>query len=1027
MANVLVVDDERGIRNTLKEFLKGSGHEVFVAPDVDEGKSHLEANPIDVIVLDLVLPKKSGLDLLRYVHDFLPEVETIVMTGEPTIETTVEAMRLGAFDFLAKPVRGNRMCHVVELAAKKKALRDKTVRALKESEARFQRLTENAQDMIWRADLNGRIDYVNLACTRLLERSAEELRNIHIDDLIPTGSAALIRQWVDSILPKDRGNDNFSGEVEYIQKSGSIIPCELKATVVRDDKGNPVALEGIARDVTKRKRAEEALKASERLYSMALNNTTDMIFVTSPDGRVRFINDACRYRYELENVDDIEAFNLHLSFFWCGEDIDNVRNAFDQARQTRAPVSVDSERGDSYFELVLVPVVEGKDVSSVVCVARDITERKLAEQAIRESENRYRLLAENSSDVVWTMDLNGRFTYISPSIETLSGYSPSEFFARPLGEHITSEAFIPIGEAVRHELSLPLEERPKWARIETQSRTKSGEVIDIEVTSSWIVDERGEIIGVQGTTRDMTERKRAEERLRDSEQRFRSVVNSSPMGILMFQLETDGTVRMIDANPAASRSLALDCDPLVGQALDHAFPELVSEGFGEQLTAAAVDGETWQGEVIWNRNRDDQRILDVHIFQALPLQMTMKFLDVTARRRAEEERVLLEEQLRQSQRLEAIGKLAGGVAHDMNNFLGAIMASASVLQSELDSRSPAVEDVQSVLDACRRGRSLTRNLLKFAQKGKYTRERFLVSEPALATRELLERTIPKNIEVKAELDPDLWPIDGDRTLIGQSLMNISLNAVDAMPHGGRLTIGARNVVLDASHQAEWGDVEAGRYVLLEVTDTGEGMAREALERAFEPFFTTKHPREGSGLGLSIAYGVVRGHGGMARMKSEIGIGSIASLLLPAAMIESERDQPKPKPKLQETFEEGIPAPAVLLVDDERLIRYAGRRMLEKLGFKVYLAENGDDAIQAFRDFGADIALVILDLIMPSIDGYQTFKMLRELEPQVRVLISSGYSTEERVDRLLAEGANGFVEKPFDFEQFARKVEEVMQK
>jgi PAS domain S-box-containing protein len=634
MASVLVVDDERGIRETLKEFLRDAGNEVFLAADVAEGQKVLVEHAIDVIVLDLVLPREGGLDLLRYVHEHAPEVETIMMTGEPTMDTTVTAMRLGAFDFLAKPIGGNQICSVVEQAAQKKARRDETKRALRESEARFKRLTENAQDMIWRADLNGRVEYVNPAVKRLLDRAPEEVLGTQICSLIRPESALLIRRWVEAVLRADRSHDQLSQEVEYVHRSGRAVPCELKATVVRDDQGAAIAFEGIARDETKRK--------------------------------------------------------------------------------------------------------------------------------------------------------------------------------------------------------------------------------------------------------------------------------------------------------------------------------------------------------------------------------------------------LTEARLRQSQRLEAIGQLAKGLAHDMNNILGAIMASASVVEREDELRASGAEDVRSILAACHRGRALTRNLMKFAHPEKVAHELFVARELAQATRDVLRRTIPRNIEVSASIDPDLWPVEGDEGLIGQALMNMALNSIDAMPQGGTLVIRAANVVLDEEARVDWGDVAAGRYVLLEVVDTGTGVDRATLERVFEPFFTTKPEREGGGMGLSIVYGVARSHGGTARLRSELGAGTAASLLLPAARGAAEpehrRETPIPRPRRDAT---------VLLVDDERLIRYAGRRILKKLGYTVLLAEDGQDAIEVFQEFGDRISLVILDVAMPTLDGRQAFRALRALDPEIKVIVASGFVADDRVEELLADGASGFVEKPFDLDQLSRKIDEAL--
>lgn len=1014
MARVLVVDDERGIRNTLREFLKASGHEVFVAANVGEGRETLQAQEIDVIVLDVLLPRESGLELLRYVHDAFPEVETIMMTGEPTIETTVAAMRLGAFDFLAKPVSGNHMCDVVAQAAARKAEGEKTKRALRESEARFQRLTENAHDLIWRASLEGTFEFVNQASTSLLGRPPEEIIGEPFDLVIPKASADRLREGLIAALVDYGGNDHYRAEVDYRHRDGPIVPSEISATIVRDDVGAPIAVEGISRDITKRKRAEEALRASERLYSLALNNTTDMIFVTDPDGRVSFANEAALQHYEVGDVEDLSVLALKLWFFWCGEDIEEVKRSFAEARAACVPRSFDCRCEDNFYNLVLAPVVEEGSTRLIVCVARDITERKKAEQALRESESRYRLLAENSKDVVWTMNFDGRFVYVSPSVEVLCGFTPEEFVERTLEDLLLPQSFAGLMKHIGGDYrKLPLE-RHEWTRFEAKQYTKSGAVIDIEITASWFHDSQGELLGIQGTTRDITERKRAEERIRDSEERFRNIVESSPMGIVTGEAADEASLIVTSANTAAEEALGVRCVDIMGRTVEELITAPFARDIARRFRDAAVKGSRWAGDLVWTDERDEERTIEAHTFQTSPNRAAIQFIEVTERRRAEEERMRLEEQLQQAQRLESIGLLAGGIAHDMNNFLGAIMASASVLQSDFEPDSANSKDVSSILAACRRGRDLTRNLLRFSRQGDVTRERFRLSEPALATKELLERTISKRIEVQTELEPALWAIEGDRNLIGQALMNVCLNAVEAMPHGGTLTISAKNIVLDDVSCRDWTGVKPGDYVLLEVSDTGEGMVRESLDRAFEPFFTTKSLGQGAGLGLSIVYGTMRGHGGAAKLSSAMGIGSLASMLLPAI----------PQPVIEQTataerVEEA--STKILLVDDEALIRYAGRRILEKMGYGVVEAADGGQALDLYRELSDDIALVILDLIMPRMDGEETFRALKRFDPSVRILVASGFSRGDKVAELMDEGALGFLEKPFDYEQFSKMV------
>jgi len=390
------------------------------------------------------------------------------------------------------------------------------------------------------------------------------------------------------------------------------------------------------------------------------------------------------------------------------------------------------------------------------------------------------------------------------------------------------------------------------------------------------------------------------------------------------------------------------------------------------------------------------------------------FVNALRQRDAEEEQARLEQQLRQSQKMEAIGTLAGGLAHDMNNVLSAIMGAASLLKHDLDGDDPRQQEVSDILDAGKRGRKLMRNLLGFARKGKYRKERVFLWQVASDIAEILQRTVDKQIEIRTQLDPDVPPVAGDPDQLHHALMNICLNAVDAMPRGGVLT-----VTLDALGQSP-GDPAQPAYVRLRADDDGEGMEPETLAHAFEPFFTTKPKGLGTGLGLSMVYGAVENHGGTVEIHSQPGEGTSVTVLLPA-LAQEELDAPE---ETVETEAFQSVGESVLLVDDEELIRRVGERLLRKLGYKVTVAVDGHGAVDLLRERASDYQLVILDLVMPGLDGEETFHQLREIDPLVPIILSSGYSRDEKVKRLLMAGANGFLQKPFELKHLARALKQV---
>ncbi|MBW2523395.1 MAG: response regulator, partial [Deltaproteobacteria bacterium] len=381
----------------------------------------------------------------------------------------------------------------------------------------------------------------------------------------------------------------------------------------------------------------------------------------------------------------------------------------------------------------------------------------------------------------------------------------------------------------------------------------------------------------------------------------------------------------------------------------------------------------------------------------------------------------LAQQLHQSQKLEALGHLAGGVAHDINNVLGAIMAAASLLEGDLSPDHPSGADVQDILDACRRGRELTRNLLGFARKGRFLKEELSINRLAEETEQLLRRTTDRRVRIESRLDPKLLHVEGDRGQLGQMLMNLCLNAVDAMPDRGTMIISTENELITDPVLASARGVEPGSYVRIGVSDTGVGMDAEMIEHIFEPFFTTKPLGEGTGLGLSMVYGTVKSHGGAVWVESEPGEGSTVTLLLPG----TPRLRPTSEPAARVAGEASVEVKGILLVDDEELIRSSSSRMLERLGYRVIAAADGREALELFAAHRDRISLVILDVVMPEMDGLEALERLRAEDPSIRVLVASGYGRDDRVDGLLSAGANGFIQKPFHVVRLADAIASVM--
>jgi two-component system, cell cycle sensor histidine kinase and response regulator CckA len=381
--------------------------------------------------------------------------------------------------------------------------------------------------------------------------------------------------------------------------------------------------------------------------------------------------------------------------------------------------------------------------------------------------------------------------------------------------------------------------------------------------------------------------------------------------------------------------------------------------------------------------------------------------------------VLLQKQLLHAQKMEAIGTLAGGIAHDVNNLLQIVLGHADMLLLREGMDEKSCKSVEAIRRAAHNGADLVSRILTFSRKSEPEMRAINLSEEVRRVDELLRRTIPKMINLEMFLEDNLRMINADPSQIEQILLNLAANARDAMPEGGRLVFETGNATIREEYCRTHPEVEPGKYVLLTVSDTGQGMARGTLDRIFEPFFTTKQPGEGTGLGLSMVFGVVKNHGGHITCYSEAGVGSTFKIYFPVLAEDLQPDQAT-------TIE--MPAggtETLLLVDDEDAVRTLGAEMLELAGYTVLAAANGREALEVYRNNRESIALVILDLVMPEMSGRKCLEELLKMNPKAEVLIASGYAANGPAKEARESGAAGFVGKPFDLKQILLAIRKIL--
>ena len=513
-------------------------------------------------------------------------------------------------------------------------------------------------------------------------------------------------------------------------------------------------------------------------------------------------------------------------------------------------------------------------------------------------------------------------------------------------------------------------------------------------------------------------RKAADDALRKSEEKYRTILESIEEGY--FETDLEGNLTFF-SNPFC-KILGYSRSQLIGvNTRQYTTPETAEKmvRVTEQLLQSGMPENVTSYDVI--RPDGDKVLLELS-FSILkepdegPIGFKGVLRDVSERKKTEDEKHKLESQLQQVQKMESIGTLAGGIAHDFNNILMGIQGNASLMLLKIDSEHPNFEKIKNVETYVRNGTTLTKQLLGFARRGKYLVKATDLNDIIDKSSALFART-RKDVQVNTNLDESVWTVEVDRGQIEQVLLNLYVNAWQAMPDGGSLYLRTENVMLDRNYVKPY-KVEPGRYVKTSLTDTGIGIDKETQERIFEPFFTTKEMGRGTGLGLASVYGIIKSHAGYINVYSELDQGTTFTIYLPASGKEAVEDT-----ELIAEIQKG--SGTILLIDDEKMILDVGRELLEELGYTVLSAMSGQKAIDIFQKNRDKIDMIIMDMIMPGLSGSDTFDRMKEINPDTKILLSSGYSIDGQATNILQRGCEGFIQKPFNMNQLADRIQKIM--
>jgi PAS domain S-box-containing protein len=795
--------------------------------------------------------------------------------------------------------------------------------------------------------------------------------------------------------------------------------AESRGRVARDSEGSARRLVGVCTDITERRQTLDSLHYGAEPYRSIVEATTEGVWLLDTQRRTVYAN--WRVSLMLGFTAD-ELAGRKLAEFCFPDDVPAAKNYVELSLRGSAEEFEFRFRHKDGNEVVvfvsMAPArIAGGSTIGVLGLFWDVTARKRAEQALHQSEERFRQLAEHLNDVFWVADpVSGRVVYASPAYERLWGRSA----------HGPHDDFLDWLDAVhpddRERVGDSFDVKKVQSRLDQEYR-----ILQPDGSVRWIRDRRfpvmNEALGVDrlvGIAEDITELKNAELSLRLSEGKLRALLESASEGVVA----TDAEGKIILVNSMTERLFGYSREDLLGQSVEillvedlrtihrgHrqtyiARPRARPMGAGMTLSARRKDGATFPVEISLSFAQEHENG---------SLTVLALITDITERKR-------IEERLRETAKLESLGVLAGGIAHDFNNLLTGLLGNASMAMDELPPESSVRPMIAEVVRSAERAAHLTQQMLSYSGRGKFIVRPVNVSEFTRDIVTLLESSIPRTVKLQLELPAGLPPVDADIAQLQQLIMNLVINGGEAIGDAsGVLTVrtGVREFAegrVPAS-LSENGIVAGRRYVFLQVTDTGSGMDELTKQRIFEPFFTTKFT--GRGLGLASAQGIVRGHRGSIDVVSSPGRGSTFTVLLPESFLQQTRT-----PHSASHRADRAGTGTVLVVDDEAAIRKLARTALEKAGYDVITAENGMEAISILRKAGGQIAAVLLDMTMPVMSGAETLRQVREIEPDIHVILSSGFSEMEALERFPGKAIEGFVQKPYTAAQLLQKINAV---
>ncbi len=955
----------------------------------------------DLVVSDYAMPSFDGLSALKIVQEFSPDTPFIVLTGSINEETAVECMKAGADDYVLKDriTRFPQSVRSVLNHARIKREKMRIERSLFEYRERLSIAMEGINAAIWDWNLISGTVYYSDEYAKLLGYDSPEIlvqpqlwrRLVHPDDIAEIDRK--LQLYLSGATPF------YENEHRMRKKDGEWIWVLDRGKIVeQDEEGRPKRISGIIIDITERVEADDRASETEEYYRKLISTSPEGIVILDIEGKVIFASEMTKKLFKIPrdaNVPTFNAFSLvapeyhHL----IRNRLVDLRNGA-LTKESGEYKFVDHE-GTNFWGVVFTTPITDKagNIKAILVMLRDITEHKQMEQSLSESEKRFRTLFETANDAILILK-SEVIIECNQCAATMYGLPKPALTGKSIQD--LSPDFQPHGILTSQLIQTFLEKSAKGEKLNFEWRFKRNDqsefLAEVNVNQLDVDSEKL----VQAIIRDITERKSAEEDLN----RLKSAIEQTSESLMI--VGPDSVIQYV--NPAFTKSTGYSRDEVIGRK-----PNILRSGkhdanFYANLWNLIVHGEIWRGRFV-NKRKDGSLFEEEATISPVRDSNGTITNFIAVKHDLSRER-LLEDQLHQSQKLEAIGRLAGGVAHDFNNLLTIVSANTEIMASKLKKDDSMQEGLSLIRQMVDRGTSLTRQLLAFSRRQPQIPKIINLNDILKGMSKMLTRLISEDIEITYNLFEELPNIIADEGQTEQVVMNLIVNARDALPQGGKITLKTDlKTVIETSELPEVESPRTITYCRLTISDTGIGMSTEVKEHALEPFFTTKPMGQGTGLGLATVHGIVTQSGGFIEIDSEERVGTSIHIHYPA--IDQHVEAPVQIPKTENTG--GVET--ILIVEDEKVILDLTARLLKQYGYKILKANNGTEAALIIAEQHEQIRLVLTDVVMPGTSGPALYDLIQAQYPSIKVLFMSGYTTESVV-HLIQEKGLPFLQKPF---------------